>query len=201
MAVAAIRINFRDLDRIGAQLDALAHPDIHQLLDSVGALVESQTKARIASGGPSPDGQPWAAWSPRYAKTRHAGQSLLNSEGYLFASISHQVAGDEVEIGSKRPYAGIHQHGGQIIMQARNGTLRLRTTGSKGRLLRQGRHPNLAVFARSTGNSPHAHFTERLYQVAQHVIIMPARPYLGLSASDQAEVTDLASAFILRSLQ
>jgi phage gpG-like protein len=200
----AIRINFRDLDRIGAQLDALAQPDLHQLLDSVGSLVESQSKARIAAGGPSPDGQPWAAWSPRYAKTRHAGQSLLNGEGYLFASIAHQVSGEGVEVFAQRPYARIHQNGGEIIRKARSGTLRLRTTGSRGKLLRQGqegRLANLAVFARSNGSNPHANYTERLFEAAQHVISMPARPYLGLSASDETEVTDLAVNFILRTLQ
>lgn len=197
----ALRISFTDLDALGARLTALAQPDLSQLLDSIGGLVESQTRARIAAGGPDPEGQPWADWSSAYAKTRHAGQSLLRGEGYLFDSLTHEVQGDGVAIGSMRPYARIHQLGGQIVRKARSGTLRLRTTGSRGTLLRQAAGSNLAVFARSTGSNPHKHFTERLYEVAQHVITMPARPYLGLSTADAAEVTDLAADFLLRTLR
>ncbi len=201
----AIRITWKDLDRLVGRIDGLGNPDAHQFLDSVGSLVESQTKARIAAGGPAPSGQPWAAWSARYAKTRHAGQSLLFSEGRLLDSFTHDVVGEGVVVGSVKPYARIHQLGGQIVLKARSGTLRLRTTGSRGKLMRQGpqgRMANLAVFARGKDNShPHVHFTERLYQIAQQTITMPARPYLGLSPSDEAEVTDMAAQFILRALQ
>lgn len=198
----ALRISFRDLDQLAdrlAVLDRLEEP----VLDSVGALVESQTKARIAAGGPAPDGTPWKEWSKAYARTRHAGQSLLRSQGYLFDSITHQVVPGAVEVGSSRVYARIQQMGGQVVHKARAGTLRLRTTGSRGRLLRQGktgRLANLAVFARMGGPNPHVNFTERLFQAAEYTITMPARPYLGVSDQDEADIGDLVLDILKRSL-
>lgn len=86
--------------------------DLHsELLENVGALVESQTRQRIQEDKIGPDGQAWAEWSERYGRTRNSGQSLLQSEGDLLDSIQYLVGRDVVEVGSNLIYAATHQYG------------------------------------------------------------------------------------------
>lgn len=98
-------------------VDRMLHLDKRGLLDAVGAEVESQVRRRIASEKTGPDGKPWAAWSPRYAKTRHGGQSLLQSEGHLLDSITYVVGidGSFVDVGSNLVYAAIQNFGGAKV--------------------------------------------------------------------------------------
>lgn len=98
-------------------IDRMLQLDKRGLLDAVGAEVESQTRRRIASEKTGPDGKPWAAWSAAYAKTRHGGQSLLQSEGHLLDSITYVVAidGSSVDVGSNMVYAAIQNFGGAKV--------------------------------------------------------------------------------------
>jgi phage virion morphogenesis protein len=89
--------------------------DRHQLLEEIGAEVESQTRRRISEEKTSPDGEKWPAWSDAYAATRHEGQSLLEAEGYLLDSLQFAVSGDQVEVGSNLVYAAIQEFGGAEV--------------------------------------------------------------------------------------
>ncbi len=111
----ALRVDLRELDALAQRIEALAAVDTPGLLDAVGTEVESQTRRRIAEERQAPEGTPWAAWSPRYAATRHGGHSLLQAEGGLLDSIQYSVAGDTVEVGSNLIYAAIHQFGGAEV--------------------------------------------------------------------------------------
>lgn len=97
-----------------AKLNALAGPGrASEALPLIGALIENQTKARIAHEKTSPDGEAWPAWSERYAASRHHGHSLLQAEGHLLDSIAWTVEGeDELQVGSNLVYAAIQQFGG-----------------------------------------------------------------------------------------
>ena len=107
-----IEIQSNGLAAARRQLLQLERPDyMAELLESVGALVESQTRRRIQEEKTGPDGEAWAEWSERYARTRHGGQSLLQGEGDLLDSIQYLVSGDTVEIGSNLIYAGVQQEG------------------------------------------------------------------------------------------
>jgi phage virion morphogenesis protein len=108
----ALRVDLRELGALAQRIEALADADTPSLLDAVGAEVESQTRRRIAEERQAPDGTPWAAWSPRYAATRHGGHSLLQAGGGLLDSIQYLVAAAAVEVGSNLVYAAIHQFGG-----------------------------------------------------------------------------------------
>lgn len=99
--------------RLGRFLDDLASgPAREQLLEVLGAEVESQTRRRLAEEKTGPDGKAWPAWSDAYAATRHGGHSLLEDEGHLRDSIQFLVHPDEVEIGTNLVYGAIHQWGG-----------------------------------------------------------------------------------------
>lgn len=100
----------RDLNK---KIEKLTFVDTHSLFEEIGAELESQTRRRIAEEKEAPDGQPWPAWSPNYAASRHGGQSLLQGEGDLLDSIQYQVFADGsgVEWGSNLIYAATHQFG------------------------------------------------------------------------------------------
>jgi len=107
-----IQVRAKGVSAIQRRLLSLPGIDFRaELLESVGALVESQTRQRIAEDKASPDGEAWATWSERYAKTRHGGHSLLQGEGDLLDSIQYLVNGDELEVGSNLVYAGTQQYG------------------------------------------------------------------------------------------
>lgn len=125
------------------------------------------------------EGRP--AWRPvakatarRKAKAGHS--KILMWSGNLARSITFKVAGRTVVLGSNEPYARIHQEGGVIQRQGREGSVRLRTD-AKGRLLRQGkegRKAHLAVFA----SGSHKRAVERAFTHGAYQIHIPARPFL-----------------------
>lgn len=111
MSGAGIQVSLLDDPRLVGRLERLAQLDTTPLLEAIGAEVESQTRRRIAVDKASPAGVPWPQWSKEYAATRHSGQRLLQSAGHLLDSITHQVEGDSVLVGSPLVYAATHQHG------------------------------------------------------------------------------------------
>lgn len=111
MTGAAIRTNLAEDSRITRLLDRLVQIDTGPLLEGIGAEVESQTRRRIQVDKASPSGKAWPEWSADYAETRHSGQSLLQGEGHLLSSITYQVEGESVLVGSPLVYAATHQFG------------------------------------------------------------------------------------------
>lgn len=111
MTGAAISVDLAFDPRLAGRLERLTRLDIGPLLDGIGAEIESQTRRRIAEDKASPSGQGWPDWSAEYAATRHSGQSLLQGEGHLLDSITFQVEGDSVLVGSPLVYAATHQFG------------------------------------------------------------------------------------------
>lgn len=100
-----------DLIRLQTRLNKLANFDFHKLLDDVGGIVESQTRRRLHEEKTSPSGVAWPGWSDAYAKTRHGNQSLLESSGSLIESITYEVLGNDLYVGSNLVYAHNHDAG------------------------------------------------------------------------------------------
>jgi len=113
-----IRVDDADLlrlcDRLN-QLASLTDRDLIPLLRDAGALVESQTRRRIEDEEGAPDSTPWEPWSARYLNTRHDNQQILIGEGDLLDSITWELTGDGVEIGTNLIYGAIHQFGGEAV--------------------------------------------------------------------------------------
>jgi phage virion morphogenesis protein len=100
-----------------AGLERLAEADLTTLADSIGQLMETQTKTRIEDEKTAPDGTPWAPWSSGYAaslkrRNRIYPGSILLAEGDLRDSIANASTGLEAVVGSNLIYAAIHQFGG-----------------------------------------------------------------------------------------
>ena len=113
MSGTGLQYDFSAIDKLQRRIDEFGGFDRRHLLDIAGATVESQIRRRITEDKESPDGTRWPDWSPRYAKTRHAGQSLLDGEGDLVDSIVYVVYfdGSAVEIGSNLVYFATHNFG------------------------------------------------------------------------------------------
>lgn len=105
---AEFKVNLGGLEEV---IHSLPFINKRKILENVGVLVVGQTQHRIEQEKASPDGEKWQEWSETYAKTRHSGQSLLQSEGDLVQSIAYQVHGNELEVGSDEVYAGTQNYG------------------------------------------------------------------------------------------
>lgn len=143
-----VSITINGFDVAAQRLADLERPDFNEALETVGALVESQTKRRIQEDKESSEGKAWAPWSDAYARTRHGGQSLLQGEGNLLESVQFLVSGDELEVGSNIVYAATHQFGDRRL--------------AWGRVM----------------------------------VMIPARPWLGLSAENEAEILEVLNDFL-----
>lgn len=159
MSGVSIVIEIGDLQPALDLVTRLAAADATQLLSDIGALGESQTRARISAGGPAPDGSAWAPNIEGNPILRRTGRNLLDS-------VAFAVSGAEaVEWGAAWEFAHVHQFGATI--RAKDG----------GRL---------AFFLGG-----------RMVRPKQ--VTIPARPFVGLSADDAAEIEEYATDF-LRSL-
>ena len=174
-------------DRLRALIDRLDNRQ--PFFNTVGQLLADSTRERFRTGL-APDGSAWTPLSPRTikARTRRSKSAIriLTERGYLAGSIRFEATGDEVKIGSvQKDYAAIHQLGGTIDMPARRRTLRFRAaTKDEG----AGRR-----FARKTRKKG---VTEQTVDVGAYQINIPARPFLGISAADQADIFDAADRWL-----
>lgn len=116
MSGVQIQIDDSELLKMIGRLDSFADGLIDEVGYSMAGLGESQTRRRLAEEKTAPDGEPWAPWSPGYARTRRRGQSLLQAGGDLIDSIASDYAGGEAYWGSNLVYAAIHQAGGDSSM-------------------------------------------------------------------------------------
>jgi phage virion morphogenesis protein len=135
------------------------------MMRAIGTRLVSNTQDRF-DVGQDPEGRPWAALSPGYAGLKRGAGILREAamRGGLMGSITHDVVGAEVAIGSNKIYAGVHQFG--AIIRAKNKPfLRFRTV---------------------TGFA------------AVRSVTIPARPYLGLSRTDEEDIFDTVEFFLNR---
>jgi phage virion morphogenesis protein len=104
--------DFTGLDELQSRLKKLSRIKKAEILDIVGAQVESQTRRRIRDEKTDPSGNSWPAWSSHYAARRPAGRTLLMNEDHLLDSVTHlAVDSDSIEVGSNLIYAASHQFG------------------------------------------------------------------------------------------
>lgn len=167
--------------------------------EAIGPLLVSSIVANFrAEGRP----EPWVAVRPATAKRKaKAGHGkILTWSGQLQRSVTFQVVGVRIILGSVLTYARIHQEGGFI---QRSGAVHLRTD-RRGNLLTQaalGRTfrnaDRMYVFAK-TGEHGHKNAVERALTHGPYAIGIPARPYLVIQPEDQAQATTIWAHWILQ---
>ncbi len=188
-----IKIKIDDLAVQGA-LQKLSRQmiDLSPIMKIIGERVLLQTENRFRSEGPAPDGTSWAPLSPRTLK-RKKGTKILTESAQLRGSMRYQLLGSNaVAIGTNKIYAAIHQLGGDINVTNRSVQIRHRTD-AKGNLLRTDLFNGKGlIFAKNS----HKRVMVRWAEVAAHKFHIPARPYLGLSRENSAEIVEIINQYI-----
>lgn len=163
MTGVSIRIDgtteaLRDLSAIAARLD-----DQRPMWDEIGASLELSTSERFQQGR-GPDGVMW----PRSWRARETGGQTLVDSGRLRQSITHNVIGNGVEVGSNVDYAASHQFG-----------VTIRAKTSKGLRFK---------FSKSGANRPS--------WATKMQVTLPPRPFLGVDAEDEQSILAIASDYV-----
>lgn len=184
MAGAMLKVEVDD-SRSGAALTELAErlEDIRVPLLDIAEYLHQSTDDRFRKQV-SPDGAPWAPLAASTIAKKKSSQ-ILRQDGVLQDTIRHRVSGDELELGSDRPYAAIHQFGGKIEQAARSQQVYFKHKGGEvGNRFVKKRLSNFAQWVTRGATS-----TE-----------MPARPFLGLSSADDTEILAIVSDYLFEPL-
>jgi phage gpG-like protein len=135
----------------------------------------------------APDGTPWQALSPRYLRRKKKNKGkMLQLEGYLANTLRYQISPNELLFGSNRPYAAIHQFGGEIQIAAR----------SQRAYFRQGKN---GTVGNQFTQKKKSNFTQWV-TLGAYTIRIPARPFLGTSDADNDALVAIALRHIDRAL-
>lgn len=110
---AAVEIKLNEIDKLAQKLNSfvLSGGDKSQLLNSLGMVIEEQTKERFVTRI-DPQGDPWRELTEKYKKRKKkiSSGNILVREGFLQMSIEHQLTGsDTVLIGTPMEYGIYHQ--------------------------------------------------------------------------------------------
>ena len=150
--------------------------DLRPALDEIGARLETSTRRRFETET-GPDNLPWkpsrasydrggSGFHPLGGGHQDRGQTLTDT-GRLRASITRRLRDDAVEVGTNVVYAAIHQFGGKTPPRT------IRPRNRKALAWPGAPHPVRSV--RHPGSR------------------MPARPFLGVSGSDERALLRIVS--------
>jgi phage virion morphogenesis protein len=161
MPEISIRIDDTAVNQYLAEL-AKKMADRSPVLKTIGEYLIRSTEDRFNRQGPAPDGTPWAPLkASTRARKKHS--KTLTESGALRGDIHYQLRGpDGVAIGTtgRVPHAAIHQLGGR--------------TG-----------PHVILPSRKKAlRTPYGIFKK----VNHPGSVIPARPFLGVSASDSEQI-------------
>lgn len=165
---------------LDALLDRMSHPG--PFYDAVGNLMVGSVGENFLAQR-APDGSPWTPLRPATIRNRlrrgRSALAILRETGALAGSIAYRVEPEGVRIGAGPVYAAIHQFGGSIDRAARGGKIFRRqfADGSFGR--RFAKRKNKTSVATDVS-------------IGAHQIVIPARPYLGISSQDEIDIIELA---------
>lgn len=170
------------LDRLG-QL-ARAAKDPAGAMEAIGAYLVTATQRRFERET-GPDGQKWQRLSPRTANQRigrsqRGYEHILRVKNRLYSSIVYDTTPGRVEVGTSIAYAAAQQLGATINIPAREQDIHLGKTNRGSRFVKASRKRKQ---------------TQRV-KIGAHTITIPARPYLGVDAADQAEILAIAEDFL-----
>lgn len=159
-------------------LARLRSDDRELLFAQMGEYMLRSTRERAAKEI-DPDGNKWRALSPGYAKwkaKKRPGVPILKFDFHMLGDqLSYQADGDGLLVGTNAPYGAIHQFGGTTHHAAHSRKLAFGKTKANG----------LKVFARA-GSKDVDH--EQWATVDAYNVTLPARPWLGVSKEDDAEL-------------
>lgn len=86
--------------------------NIDDALEDIGSMLESSTQQRFEAEQ-TPEGDDWQEHADATKAARGDNASILRDEIDLYDSITHEVQGNDVAVGTNRIYGRIQQLGGQ----------------------------------------------------------------------------------------
>lgn len=174
-------------DNIGPAIERLlgffSGSGMDMALGQTGEYLVRSTRDRAAREV-DPSGNPWAPLSPRYKKLKdkkRPGVPMLKFDNHMIGDqLAHQVVGHDLFVGTNAKYGAAHHFGATIQIAARSqliGFHQDKKTGEVGNRFASRKKANFEQWA----------------TLPAHEIKMPARPWLGLSVDDEAEVLAIIS--------
>lgn len=161
---ASITIRAEGVAQVEARLAGLVRQfgDLTPLMDEIGMGLVTSTQFRFEDEQ-GPDG---SKWKPSI-RARETGGKTLTDDGFL-KQITHNASATSVVVGSNLTYAAIHQFGfdGSISVPAHKRTI----TQAFGLKLKASKQVSVRAFDRNLN--------------------LPARPFLGLSVEDEADILE-----------
>ena len=106
MGDLAVDMQLNGLDRASQAIERVTGWDRFELMDTIGRLVQLQTRRRIEVEKEGPDG---TKWPENYQKS-----PTLYATGALHDSIDYQTGLGQITVGSPLVHAAIHHFGGVI---------------------------------------------------------------------------------------
>lgn len=167
------RAALASLDSLQAALDAPG-----DLLHRAGEYLVGSTRERFRTQS-DPRGRGWNPLEPNYRRSKKYNKDkILTLRGHLRSSIRWQPDGPgAIEVGTNLSYAAIHQFGGTIQHHAQSRLQRFRTSNGRN------------LFAKRTARG--AGVTDRWTSRPAYQVSVTARPFLGLSRTDEAHLQQL----------
>ncbi len=107
----AVEIQERGLKQATEAMELLAGWDQFELADTIGRVIQLQTRRRLETEKTSPEGIAWK-------ETKRSNPTLYNT-GRLHDSIDYRADLNSVQVGSPLIYAAIHHFGG--VIKPKNG--------------------------------------------------------------------------------
>lgn len=187
MTGASITLDDTATEGLAYYVDRATHPG--QLMGSIAAYMLSSTQRRFEREV-GPDGQKWKPLAKRTANRqirrghRRGRANILRVTTRLYRSLVTQSDATSAEVGTNVAYAAVHQFGGEIQIYGR----------SQRATLKKIRGSNRSRFVK-TGTKGG---TVRNVTIGEHVITMPARPYLGFSDEDRKMILQLGEDYLLQ---
>ncbi len=114
--MTGVVVNLAQLLPVRRRLMALGSPaNLRQIYEAVASEGENQTRRRIAEEKTDPAGAKWDDWSEEYSARRPSKGGLLELEAHLRDSITSEVVGDAILVGSNLVYARVHNEGDKAM--------------------------------------------------------------------------------------
>lgn len=181
---------------------ALAGASERALLQDIGGYLVTSTQRRFETKR-GPDGTQWAPFSPKTLKRmprRRRPPQLLRDTNRLHRSITSVVEGAELLVGTNVVYAGIHQFGGDVEHAERTQTATFKTVNAgAGRKIIDGElvtYGSRLRFARASDRAKRKE--QKTFTVPARTTSIPARPSLGISATDRIEIAAIVEDHLRR---
>ncbi|MCU0918725.1 MAG: phage virion morphogenesis protein [Burkholderiaceae bacterium] len=184
VADVKVRIESRELQAALARLK-MSLPlggDMSPAMRNMARVLKTAAQLRFRTTR-GPDGQAW----PKSRRASEEGGQTLSLTRRLRNSISTAATSTTASVGTNVVYAAIHQFGG--IIRAKKGpflaipvTQAARSAGSPTRM------PGLHVWQTLKGQFVMGDDKGAVHFLLRRQVTMPARPFLGASADDQAEL-------------